>query len=307
VFIVVIAAIVLWASRRLSSGAGGQTITGKGFRPTVIDLGRWRWAGLAVSVLFFIVAVALPLFILIWSSLLPGYEQPSLAALHRIGLGNFKAIFENPNLVRSVLNSFVTALGTAIIATLLTSVIAYITVKTKIRGRGLLDTLATVPIAVPSIVVGVGTLYWYLVAPLPVHLYGTLWILIAAFVTISLPYSLRYLTPGMLQISDELEEAATMSGATWVRTFRRVFLPLLVPSLLAAFLYTMIISFREISAAIFLYAQGTEVVSVSIFQYWNDGSYPLVAALGVLMVAILSVIAGIVRLLSRRFGVRTSG
>lgn len=307
VFVVAVASLGLWASRRLSRGAGTQTITGKGFRPTVLDLGRWRWAGLAASVLFFLVAVALPLLILVWSSLLPGYEQPSLSALHQVGLGNFRAIWQNTVLARSVTNSIITSVASALIVTVLTSVIAYITVKTKIRGRGLLDTLVTVPIAVPSIVVGLGTLYWYLAAPLPVHLYGTLWILIAAYVTISLPYSLRYLAPGMAQISNELEDAATMSGATWARTFRRVFIPLLMPSLLAAFLYTLIIAFREISAPIFLSSTGTEVVSVSIFQYWVNGSYPVVAALGVLMVAFLSIVAGLVRLLSRRIGVRSAG
>jgi iron(III) transport system permease protein len=306
VFIVVIASLGLWGSRRLSRGAGTQTITGKGFRPTLIDLSRWRWAGLAASILFFLVAVALPLLILLWSSVLPGYEQPSLDALHRLTVNNFRAIWANPVLARAVRNSVLTAVVSAAIVTALTSVIAYITVKTRVRGRGLLDTLATIPIAVPSIVVGVGTLYWYLAAPLPVHLYGTLWILIAAYVTIGLPYGLRYLTPGMAQISNELEEAATVSGVTWLRSFRRVFLPLLMPSLLAAFLYTMIISFREISAAIFLYGQGTEVVSVSIFQYWSNGAYPTVAALGVLMVVFLSVMAGLVRLLSRRFGIRGS-
>jgi len=157
---------------------------------------------------------------------------------------------------------------------------------------------------VPSIIMGVGILYWYLVAPLPVHLYGTLTILIVAFTTISLPYGLRYMVPGMAQISDELEEAATASGASWLQTFRRVFVPLLMPSLLAAFLYTMIVSFREISAAIFLYSSGTEVVSVSIYSLWSDGSYPLVAALGIVMVAFLSVAVVAVRLVTKRVGIK---
>jgi iron(III) transport system permease protein len=151
---------------------------------------------------------------------------------------------------------------------------------------------------------GVGILYWYLAAPLPVHLYGTLTILVVAFVTITLPYGMRYLAPGMAQIKDELEEAATASGASWLQSFRRVFIPLLMPSLLAAFLYTMIVAFREISAAIFLYSSGTEVVSVQIYDLYSNGSYPVVAALGVVMVLFLSVLAGAVRLLSRRVGIK---
>jgi iron(III) transport system permease protein len=196
-----------------------------------------------------------------------------------------------------------TAVVSGIVVTALSAVVAYIVVKTRVRGRHLLDGLATMPIAVPSIIMGVGILYWYLVAPLPFHLYGTLIILIVAFVTISLPYGLRYLAPGMAQIKDELEEAATASGASWLQSFRRVFVPLLMPSLLAAFLYTMIVAFREISAAIFLYTQGSEVMSVTVYDLWSNGDYPVVAALGVLIVAFLAVVAGLVQRFGGRLGI----
>jgi iron(III) transport system permease protein len=303
VFVLCIAACGLWVSRRLTRGAATETITGKGFRPSVTDLGRWRPAGLAVFVLFFLVAVALPIAILLWSSLLPGYEPPSFKALHDITVSNYRQIWTAPSLLRSVRNSIVTAVASGAIVTVVSAVVAYIAVKTRIRGRHLLDGLATTPIAVPSIVMGVGILYWYLVAPLPFHLYGTVIILIVAFVTISMPYGMRYLAPGMSQIKDELEEAATASGASWLQSFRRVFAPLLMPSLLAAFLYTMIVAFREISAAIFLYTQGSEVVSVTVYDLWSNGSYPVVAALGVLMVAFLALVAALVQRLGGRLGI----
>ncbi|HEY4421205.1 MAG TPA: ABC transporter permease subunit, partial [Pseudonocardia sp.] len=98
------------------------------------------------------------------------------------------------------------------------------------------------------------------------------------------------------------EEAAAASGASWLRTFRRIYVPLLAPSLLAAFLYTVIVAFREISAAIFLYTQDTQVVSVTIYQEWSNGSYPIVAALGVCIVVFLALIVVLVRLLGRRTG-----
>ena len=127
---------------------------------------------------------------------------------------------------------------------------------------------------------------------------------LSAFVTITLPYAMRYLVPGMSQIKDELEEAATASGASWLQSFRRVFIPLLMPSLLAAFIYTMIVAFREISAAIFLYTSNTEVVSVQVYDLYSNGSYPVVAALGVVIVIFLSLLAGGVRLITRRVGIR---
>lgn len=303
VFILCIAVCGLWLSRRLTRRSATETITGKGFRPSVTDLGRWRWAGIAVFGLFFLVAVALPVAILLWSSLLPGYEPPSMKALHDITLGNYQQIWTAPSLIRSIRNSVVTAVASGVIVTALSAVVAYITVKTRIRGRHLLDGLATTPIAVPSIVMGVAILYWYLVAPLPFHLYGTLIILIVAFVTISLPYGMRYLAPGMMQIKNELEEAATASGASWGQSFRRVFVPLLMPSLLAAFLYATILAFREISAAIFLYTQGSEVVSVTVYNLWSNGDYPVVAALGVLMVAFLALVVAVVNRLGGRLGI----
>jgi iron(III) transport system permease protein len=303
-FVLVVACIGLALSRRLSRSGTVATITGKGFRAQSQDIGRWRWAGLAGSIVFFLIAVALPIGMLVWSSLLPGYEQPSWAALHHLTLSNFHEILVRPGLTKSVENSLITAVSAGLIVTILSALVAYMTVKTKIRGRGLLDAVATVPIAVPSVVMGVGILYWYLAAPLPVHLYGTLTILVIAFVTITLPYGMRYLAPGMAQIKDELEEAATASGASWWQSFRRIFIPLLMPSLLAAFVYTMIVAFREISAAIFLYTSDTEVVSVQVYDLYSNGSYPVVAALGVVLVVFLSLLAGLTRLIGKRVGIR---
>jgi iron(III) transport system permease protein len=304
VFVLVIAVAGLYLSRRVSKGAGIQTITGKAFKAQVQDLGKWRWLGFACFVVFFVVAVALPLLMLLWSSLLPGYESPSLHALRDFTLSNYSSIFSQPALVQSVKNSLIVSVSTGLIVTVLSAVVAYVTVKTKIIGRGLLDGLATVPIAVPSVVMGVGILYFYLVAPLPVHLYGTIAIMVIAFVTITMPYAMRYIVPGLAAIKDELEEAATSSGASWFQGFWRIFVPLLVPSLLAAFLYSMIVSFREISAAIFLYSTGTEVVSVQIYDLFRNGDYPVVAALGIMMVIFLVVLVVLVQFVSRAVGIK---
>jgi iron(III) transport system permease protein len=304
VFVLAIATVGLILSRKVSKGTGVQTITGKGFRAKEQDLGKWRWLGFACFVVFFVVAVVLPLAMLLWSSLLPGYEPPSMQALHDFTLKNFSNIMHRPVLVKSLKNSIIISVATGLIVTVLSALVAYITVKTKIVGRGLLDGLATVPIAVPSIVMGVGILYFYLAAPLPVHLYGTLAIMIVAFVTITMPYGMRYVVPGMAAIKDELEEAATSSGASWLQGFWRVFVPLLMPSLLAAFLYSMIVAFREISAAIFLYSSGTEVVAVQIYDLYRNGTYPVVAALGIVMVVFLVILVALIQLLSRAVGIK---
>ncbi|MBV9409727.1 MAG: iron ABC transporter permease [Candidatus Eremiobacteraeota bacterium] len=301
VVLVVAAAGVLFANR-LDRAGKHATVTGKAFRPRRIELGRRRWLAGAFILGFFGIAVVLPLAVLVWSSLLPGYETPSLDALRRLSLANYATIWGYPLIARSLLNSVIVSIAAGAICTALTAIVAYVTLKTRVRGVWLLDVLASLPIAVPSILMGIGILFWYLVAPLPFHLYGTLALLVIGFVTIGIPYGMRYASSGMAQIKDELEEAAAVSGASWGERFARIYLPLLMPSLLAAFLTTMILAFREISAAIFLYSQGSEVVSVAIFDLWSNGQYPAIAALGCVMVAVLLVLVAIVQRLGGRIG-----
>jgi iron(III) transport system permease protein len=306
VVLAIAAAGVVFANR-LNRAGRHATVTGKAFRPRRIELGRWRWVAAACVVVFFVVAVALPLAVLMWSSLLPGYEVPSLAALHHVTLANYVTIWNYPLIRQSLANSVITSIASGLICTVLTAIVAYVTLKSRIRGVWLLDVLVSLPIAVPSILMGVGILFWYLVAPLPIHLYGTLALLVIGFVTIGIPYGMRYASSGMAQIKAELEEAAAVSGASWLERFTRIYLPLLMPSLLAAFLTTMIIAFREISAAIFLYSQGSEVVSIAIFDLWSNGQYPAIAALGCVLVAILLALVALIQRLGGRVGLGATG
>jgi iron(III) transport system permease protein len=211
-----------------------------------------------------------------------------------------------PLIRHSLWNSTITSLSAGAIVTVLTAIVAYVTLKSRIRGVWLLDVLVSLPIAVPSILMGVGILFWYLIAPLPFHLYGTLALLVIGFVTIGIPYGMRYASSGIAQIRDELEEAAAVSGADWPTRFIRIYVPLLMPSLMAGFLTTVIIAFREISAAIFLYSQGSEVVSIAIFDLWSNGQYPAIAALGCVLVALLLGLVALVQRLGGRVGLGTA-
>lgn len=301
--VLAVATIGLVMSQRVARKSRAQTVTGKGFRTTRTDIGRWKWAGLAAFIIAFGVVVVMPLAILVWSSLLPGYQRPSLQALQHITLANYRSIGSTPDLVGSIKNSILTSVIAATVVTVLGTIVAYICVKTRARGRAFLDFLATVPIAVPGIIMGIGILFWYLAVPLPFHLYGTLTIMIIAFVTAGLPFGLRYLTPGFNQLHDELEEAATVSGARWGTILRRIFMPLLVPSMVASFLYVLMLTFRDVSSSIILYSPKTQVLSITLYNLWTTGSsYPTVAALGVLIVLALVVLLGLVWLFGKRVG-----
>jgi iron(III) transport system permease protein len=306
VLMLIITSIGLFLSRKVVGSAVRATITGKAFRSTPLDIGRWRIGGVAAIAVFFVIAVLLPLLMLGWSSLLPEYKPPSIAALHEISLANYRSVFDSSELTGALTHSVEVAVIAALIVTVLTTIVGYVVVKGKGPGRGALEALASAPIAVPSIIMGVAVLYWYLIIPVPIHLYGTLAILVVACVTGAIPYGLRFVLPGLIQISDELEEAAQSSGASWLALMRRVTLPLLAPSLVAAFIYSFVWSFREVSASVLLYSPSSETVSVAIFNHWSDGDFRTVSALGTIMVALLVICVTAVSLIGRRFGIRTT-
>src|SRR5262249_35073179 len=157
----------------------------------------------------------------------------------------------------------VLSLGSATVIMLITSVICWIVVKTKIPGRWLVDNLASLPMVFPGLVLGLSLMIFYL--NVDIGVYGAMWFLFIAQVTRFMPYGLRFNTTSMLQIHKELEESAAMSGATWGTTFFRIILPLLKPGLMAGWIYIVIVSIRELSSSILLYSPGTEVVSVVIW------------------------------------------
>src|SRR6185295_1545195 len=119
-----------------------------------------------------------------------------------------------------------------------------------------------------------------------------------------MPYGLRYNTTSMLQIHKELEESAAMSGASWTTTFRRIILPLLKPGLLAGWIYVVIVSIRELSSSILLYSPGTEVISILIWELWENGQYVELSALGVMLIMLLFCLVMIAQFVGKKFGIR---
>ena len=293
---------IYFQSRVSQRGSKYSTITGKGFRPRPIDLGRWRYFTAAVFILYLLLIVVLPFLVLVWSSLQKFYAPPSLAALQNITLDPYRFVFAHAPLAASVWNTLLLATGSATVIMLVTSVICWITVKTRLPGRWLLDTLASVPLMLPGIVLGLAILIFYL--NFKIGVYGTLWILFIAYLTRFLPYGMRYNTTSMLQIHKELEESAQMSGSSWLTTFRRILLPLLKPGLIAGWIYIVIVSTRELSTSILLYSPGTEVVSIIIWELWENGQYVELSALGVLFIIALFILVMAAQLAGRSFGVK---
>ena len=277
------------------------TITGKGFRPRIIDLGRGKYLASAGCILFFMVTLFLPVLALLGTSFSRHMVALTPEAFKNFSLEEYRFVLSYPIINRAFRNSVILAAGSATVVMFLTSIIAWITVRTKIPGRWMLDALTFIPIAIPGVIMGVSMIFVYLTLPIPI--YGTLWILLVAYVTLYLPYGIRVASATMVQIHKELEEASTASGASWAQTFFRIVLPLLLPGFLSGWIYVAIISLRELSASIFLVGQGTEVLSTVVFSLWDGGSISSVAALGVLMTFFLIVLALIVQRWQRRLGI----
>lgn len=303
VTLLVITTIGIYFTSKLSTqGSKYATMTGKGFRPRQIDLGKWRYLAAAIFMLYFFLIVVLPFLVLLWSSLQKFYAVPSMQALQNLTIEPYRFILTYPNLGRSVMNSLMLSFGSATIIMLVTSVICWIVVKTKLPGRWLLDNIASLPMVFPGLVLGLAIMIFYL--NVDIGVYGTIWIMFIAYITRFMPYGLRYNTTSMLQIHKELEESAAMSGASWWTTFRRIILPLLKPGLVAGWIYVMIVSIRELSSSILLYSPGTEVISIVIWELWENGQYVELSALGVLFILSLFVLVMLAQWVGRKFGVK---
>jgi len=303
VSLLLLTSLGVWLNSRLGKrGKSYQTVTGKGFRPHPMELGKLRWPATALILVYFLVAVLLPVLILVYTSTQNFYSVPSLETLSNMTLDNYRYTLSNASSLRALRNSFTLGIGSATLVMFIMSIASWLVVRTKLPGRWIVDNLSFLPLTVPGLVMGVALLFVYLRFPIPV--YGTIWILFIAYFTRYMPYGMRYASTSMYQISGELEESAQTSGASWWQTFRRVNLPLLMPGLVAGWIYIVMVSVRELSSSILLYSPGNEVLSILIFEQYENGQFTELAALGVVMVVALLALVFTAHKLGAKVGVK---
>jgi iron(III) transport system permease protein len=273
------------------------TITGKGFRPRPFDLGRLRYLAAGILVLNFLLLLAVPIAMLAWVSLLPFYQPISTAALALVTLDNYRTVF-SPDHVGLIANTLLVAVATATLAVALTFLAAWLAVR-RAPGGWVVERLATIPLVFPGLILGIAVMQLFLHLPIP--LYGTLGILIWAFVINYLPYGMRYSAAGMLQIHRELEESAEMCGASPLMRLRRIVAPLLAPALLAGWLFIFLMAARVLSLAILLSGPRSQTMAVTLFDLWTNGQGTELAALGLIWSMLMAMIAAVFYLLARRY------
>ena len=279
------------------------TLTGRGYRPQRMTLGSWRWPLFALVGLFLLVTSAAPFFVLVWTSLLPQYVQPSVDALGRVSLSQYAAVLSDSRVLSAGMNTLLVAVAAPTISVLVALVIAWVVTRAKHAGglRVLLDLFLSSSIAIPGVVAANAFLLFYLRVNHVVPLYGTLVVLVLVYAyRIAVVYRMN--RAGVVQIAPELEDASGANGASPLQTFGRVVVPLMAPTLFGAWVLLFLVAFREFTLPLVIGRESPPfVVSVLIWKLWGQHAGQA-AALSVLTVCFLAVVLVALRLIAvRRF------
>lgn len=257
-----------------------RVVTGKAFRPRRLPLRRWRPFAIGFVAVYFAV-MFLPLLMLLWTSLLPFYQTPSVEALGVLSFAKYADVLAQTTVQRALGNTLILVFVSATAVMVLSGLISWYAVRAKGRAGKLLDALAFTPIAVPHIVTAMAILMLYLHTPL----HGTVWLLVLAHVTIFIAFGTRTMNAALLQIHQELENAATVSGAPWATTLRRIILPILWPQFVNGWLWVVAHSARDLTVPLMLMTTGNLVFSSLLWLMWQYPNAPGAAALSMMMLA----------------------
>lgn len=295
VLLLIISLAPLYVYNRIISRSGAYvTVTGKGRVATPLKLGRWKPVALIVSFGYVAVSFLLPLVILVWASLQPYLGAFNLESFGRMTTAAYSSIVDDPLFHQGLWNTFVLGVSASVLAMAISTAVSWIIVRTRSRYRSLVDVLAFMPHAFPGVVIGLATLFLYLLLPLPV--YGTIWIIVLAMATQFIGLGSRLTTGGISQIQVGLEEASRISGGSGWQTVRHVLLPLLRPVLFNGLLVVFLSSIQNLTLPLMLGTADSIVMSTLIYGRWFDGDGPGTAALGV----VLTVVTLIMTLFLRR-------
>ena len=278
-----ITAVAILLQRRLARGGQAVATTGKAGRITPIRLGAWRWPANIFCGGYLLMGLILPTIILLYTSLIKFFTGNPLTAAYTFR--NYISIWESEGTQLATLNTLLVSGGGALVGVMLGAACSYFTVRLKPTGYRLLDMLVMLPFGVPGVVLGLGLLWAYAYLPLP--LYGTMTLIVLAYVTRFLPYATETAGARFVQLDRSLEEAAWTAGASRQTGVWRIVLPLSLPSLQSGYFLLFMAFFREISATILIFTASTSVLSVSIWSYFEQADWGMASALSILAMVLM--------------------
>lgn len=281
-------------SRILRQGHRFVTITGRGYRTRLLRLGRSRGAVAAAAGLYFFLALGLPVLMLVWVSLLPFLQVPSMDALATISVQNFVHLLDHAG-SEPFINTGIVIVLVPLIAIVLAVPVSWIVVRSRAPARFIIDGIIFLPTAVPRIVLAVSFIYLGLVIRPVFPVYGTVYIIVAAYILMYVSFATRTINGAVAQIHRELEEAGRLSGASAVRVIWKVTVPLLRPALAFSWLWVLLLAFREVTVALMLNSPKNMVLPVLIWSRWNQGQLPEAAAVAVLLTLLAAALIMIAR------------
>jgi iron(III) transport system permease protein len=300
IILMVVTGFLVFLQQKVLSGRSYTTVAGKAFRPRSLDLGHWRWLTFALGLIYLLVVVILPMLALIVAAFRKFMFVRDAAALfdmRQYSLMHFYSIFDNPLTLNSIYNAVEVGIITAIVGGALAFAIGYTIHRTNLPGRRSIDLIATVPVAIPGLVIGVAYLWAWI--GVPGGLYGTIWILALAFIARFMPDTVKALSTSFLQIHRELEEAAWVCGKGTLATIGTIVLPLARPGVIASMTLLFVLAIRELGSSLFLYTSNTMVMSVLLLDYYEGGNVGKTAAFSLVQTVLLGVLIGGANWLSR--------
>jgi iron(III) transport system permease protein len=300
VYLVIALITTFFYTRLISRVERFTIITGKGYRPRQLDLGRWRCPAFSLIIFYLFFAIFLPFLVFLYVSFLAFLQAPSAQAFATFTLKNYRFLAEYGEVGTALQNTFLMVLITATSTVILSFFVSLVVVRSKFWGRKLLDQMAFIPHAIPGIVMGIA-FFWVFLKVDFLPLYGTIWAMSIGFTAGFLSYGTRSMNASLLQVHKELEEAAYVSGARPWRTLWRVFLPLMMPTFVGVWIWVVLHAVRIAGLPLILYeGPQNQVLSILIWNMWDEGYVPAVAAIGTLMMLSLLLLTLAVRYIGFR-------
>jgi iron(III) transport system permease protein len=281
--LLIITVVLLRAQKAILGGKGYTVLGGKSGVPRVAALRGWKWPAIAAVFAVLCLTIFLPYAALIKVSLTKGVADPINLATLTLHHWHF-VLFELSSTQLALRNTFVLGLLSATVVTALALVVSYLVARKPVRGTQYLGMLATAPVAIPGIVLGVGLFLSY--ANPTLQLYGTIWILLIAFVTIELPAGYQQISAAFTGVHPELEEASRILGASRLRALWEITTPLLRTSVVTAWCFVFVGTIRELSATILLTTANTKLVSVVIYDLNESGDLGAISVLGIILLVV---------------------